>query len=79
MDEEVAAKAASIFKRYRTAGGNVDHVEHITDRTEAIKVIDSLDVLCMVQESDVLYSVLVSTTPCPSFHGTRLRSILGNL
>ncbi|KAK0210807.1 FAD dependent oxidoreductase [Desarmillaria ectypa] len=37
MDEEVAAKAASIFEQYRAAGGNVDHVEHITDRTEAIK------------------------------------------
>lgn len=39
IDEEVATKTASIFERYRAAGGNVDHVEHITDRTEAIKVI----------------------------------------
>ncbi|KAK0483681.1 DAO-domain-containing protein [Armillaria novae-zelandiae] len=37
MDEDVATKAASIFERYRAAGGNVDHVEHITDRAEAIK------------------------------------------
>ncbi|KAK0503316.1 DAO-domain-containing protein [Armillaria luteobubalina] len=37
MNEKVATKAASIFERCRTAGGNVDHVEHITDRTEAIK------------------------------------------
>ncbi|KAK0450918.1 DAO-domain-containing protein [Armillaria borealis] len=37
IDKEVAAKAASIFERYRAAGGNVDHVEYITDRTEAIK------------------------------------------
>ncbi len=39
IDEEVAAKVASIFERYRAAGGNVDHVEYITDRTEAVKVI----------------------------------------
>ncbi|KAK0483682.1 DAO-domain-containing protein [Armillaria novae-zelandiae] len=37
IDEEVAAKTDGIFERYRAAGGNVDHVEHITDRTEAIK------------------------------------------
>ncbi|PBK78208.1 FAD/NAD(P)-binding domain-containing protein [Armillaria solidipes] len=37
IDEEVATKTANIFERYRAAGGNVDHVEHITDRTEAIK------------------------------------------
>ncbi|KAK0459782.1 DAO-domain-containing protein [Desarmillaria tabescens] len=37
IDEEIATKAAGIFERYRAAGGNVDHVEHITDRTEATK------------------------------------------
>lgn len=37
IDEQVAARAASIFEHFRAAGGNVDHVEYITDRTEAIK------------------------------------------
>lgn len=39
MSEELAAKAEDTFKRLQEAGGKVSHIEHITDKAEAVKVI----------------------------------------
>lgn len=45
MTEEVAAAGASIYERCKKAGGDLSGVEHITDRTEAVKVNGSTRVL----------------------------------
>lgn len=37
MTEEVAALAADTFNRFKAAGGPTSHIEHITDRDEAVK------------------------------------------
>ncbi|KAJ7584443.1 DAO-domain-containing protein [Mycena floridula] len=37
MDEAVAAQAENIFHRFQAAGGQTNHIEHITDREEAVK------------------------------------------
>lgn len=38
MDQEIADAAAKTFTDFKAAGGRTDHIEHITDREEAVKV-----------------------------------------
>lgn len=38
MSQEVADKAAKTFEDFEAAGGPTSHIEHITDREEAVKV-----------------------------------------
>lgn len=38
MSQEIADKATKSFEDFKAAGGPTGHIEHITDREEAINV-----------------------------------------
>lgn len=38
MSQEIANKVAKSFEEFKAAGGPTGHIEHITDREEAVKV-----------------------------------------
>ncbi len=38
MTEDIASSTAKTFEDFKAAGGPTSHIEHITDREEAVKV-----------------------------------------
>ena len=73
--DEVAATSAATFEAFKTAGGNIDKIEVITDKAEAVKVIWLL--ILVDQLTHAHSSVRASRTPSLSMLGMRRHSTLG--
>ena len=73
--DEVAATSAATFEAFKTAGGNIDKIEVITDKAEAVKVIWRLLLVDLLSHAH--RSVRASRTPSLYMLGMPRHSILG--